>query len=366
MEVQVTQENLSRALGNVGRVAGARANLEILHNILLRTENNQLTVAATNLEIASTQRVGAKIIKPGSFTVPAKLITELIATLGKGTIDLKVTNTTLLIKSGKNKATINGVSDEEFPELPIIEKIESEIELPLQLIKDTINQTILTASNDATRPVLTGVYWHTHDGYLYAAATDGYRLSQKRITEHAGELSAIIPTTTLQEVLRTHNDNDDTVQIVFDDTQVIFKLADGEITSRLIDGKFPDYRQLIPSSNETSFTTKTDDVKQIVKLASLFARDSGGSIALSVDTTTNQLTIRSIASEYGENTSDLDVQTSGTDGAVHLNSRYLNDALAVLGSPSFRFGFSGTLSPCVMTADIDEPEYMHIIMPIKS
>lgn len=366
MEVQVTQENLARALGNVGRVAGSRANLEILHNILLRTEGNQLIVAATNLEIAATQRVGAKVIKPGSFTVPAKLISELVANLPKDTVTLTVTKTSLHITAGKTKASINGVSDEEFPELPIIETVDVELNLPAQNLKDAINQTILTASNDTTRPVLTGVFWHNYEGSLYLAATDGYRLSEKRIAAVDATLSAIIPTLTLQEVLRTLNDTDDEVRVLFDDTQVNFQLADGEIISRLIDGKFPDYRQLIPASVETSFTAKTDAIKQAVKLTSLFSNATGGSIALDVTTEKNTATIRSIASEYGDNISELDVTANGVDGAVHLNSRYLSDALTVLQTDVLSFGFSGKLSPCVLRADKNDPDYTHIIMPIKS
>lgn len=366
MELTVTQENLTKALSSVGRVASSRTGLPILSNILLRTDGSRLLVAATNLEIASTHLIGAKIVTPGSITIPAKLVSEFIASLPKGTVELKVTGSHLALSSGNYSSVINGVVADEFPELPTIDETSSvQYSINSADFKQAVSQTIITSSNDTTRPVLTGVYWHSFEGYLYLAATDGYRLSERRLVKTKSEVAAIIPSTTLQEVLRTLSDDATEVDMLFDETQVRFRVGESEITSRLIDGNYPDYRQLIPATSETEIVIDTSDFVRITKIAGLFARESGGSVTLTADEEANMLAIHSIASEYGENTSSATAEVSHS-GQVTLNSRYLSEALSVTDGDTVEFRFSGKLSPCVLTTKGDDVNYKHIIMPLKS
>jgi DNA polymerase-3 subunit beta len=177
---------------------------------------------------------------------------------------------------------------------------------------------------------------------------------------------AVIPTSTLQEVMRTLRDDMNEIEILFDETQVTFRLSEVEITSRLIDGNFPDYRQLIPKKTDTTMTVDRNDFMRIIKIAGLFARESGGGITLSADADKNLLTIHSIASEIGENSSEITVKLVGESGSVSLNSRYLVDALNAVSSGEITFGFSGKLAPCVLAEATDDPAYKHIVMPLKS
>lgn len=367
MELTVTQENLTRALGAASRVASSKTQLPILGNILFRTDGHRLMVAATNLEIATTQHIGAKIVNKGAITVPARLITEFVASLPKTAVTLQVTDNKLHITADGYKSTINGTLADDFPELPTInDKTAVSYAIDAASLKQSIGQTILTASNDATRPVLTGVYWHSYDGALYLAATDGYRLSEKRLVDTKSEVSAIIPTNTLQEVLRLLGDDTEEVEVLFDDSQVRFRLNDTEITSRLIDGNFPDYRQLIPVESETVITVSRSNLAQITKVAGLFARESGGSVTITADSEKDKISLHSVASELGENTSETDAEVSA-DGQVTLNSRYLTEALGVVDADTVIFRFSGKLSPCVLSAvDKKQADYLHVIMPLKS
>ena len=366
MELSVTQENLAKALIVVGRVASSRAGLPILSNVLLRTEGNRLLVAATNLEIATTCYVGAKVVKQGELTLPARLVSEFVSSLPKGTIDITGKGTSLTLSSGKFSSVIAGVDAGEFPELPSIDEKEAvSYTIAASDFKQAISQTVIASSADTTRPVLTGVYWHAIDGELYLAGTDGYRLAERRLVATKSEIQAIVPSSSLHEVLRTLSDGVEEVEILFDDTQVRFRVSEVEITSRLIDGNYPDYRQLIPKESETVIEVKADEFARIVKIAGLFARDSGGSITLTADADTQQLSIHSIASELGENTSSADAKIT-TSGQVTLNSRYISDALGVLDGDTIQFRFSGKLSPCVLTAVEKSPNYTHIIMPLKS
>lgn len=366
MELTVTQENLSRALSNVGRVASSKTQLPILSNILLRTDGNRLLVAATNLEIAATQYIGAKIAAPGAITIPARLVSEFVSNLPKGNVQLTVKNDHLHITADGYNSTINGIVADDFPELPTIdEKSSIKYSIKTDDFKQSITQTILTASGDSTRPVLTGIYWHTFEGYLYLAATDGYRLAEKRLVETTSDVAAIIPAPTLQEVLRTISDDTDEVELLFDETQVRFRAGEAEITSRLIDGNFPDYRQLIPATSETNVTIDKSEFVRITKVAGLFARESGGSVTITADAEKKTLAIHSIASQLGENTSESTAEVD-TAGQVTLNSRYLSEALAVIDGGAVIFRFSGKLAPCVLTAKDDSTQYKHIIMPLKS
>ena len=366
MELSVTQENLARALSIVGRVASSKAGLPILSNVLLRTEGNRLLVAATNLEIAATYYVGAKVMKQGELTLPARLMSEFITSLPKGTVEITSKGATMKITSGNYSSNLTGVDAADFPELPSIEEKEAvTYTIAADDFKQAVNQTIITASGDTSRPVLTGVYWHTLEGSLYLAGTDGYRLAERKLMESRSEIQAIVPSSSLQEVLRTMSEGVTEVEVLFDDTQVRFRVGEAEIISRLIDGNYPDYRQLIPKDSETRITIKTAEFMRIVKIAGLFSRSTGGSVTLTADAAAGQLQIHSIASELGENTSSADA-TVTADGQVTLNSRYITEALGVIDSDEIEFRFSGKLSPCVLTSTKKDANYTHIIMPLKS
>lgn len=363
MKVTVTQENLNRALAAVSRVASSKTSLPILSNILIRTENNRLLVAATNLEVASVYSIGAKVEHDGSLTVPARLVSEFVNNLPKDNMILKVDGSKLAISSGNYKSTINGVVADEFPTLPSITPTHTVV-LPSDLLKQAISQTVVTASHDDTRPVLTGVLCHSHEGKLYLAATDGYRLAERQLADTQETIKALIPASTLQEVARVIPDDIEEVTLLFDDAQVRFQAGDVEITSRLIDGTFPDYRQLIPKTTDITVTLQTAELVRITKIASLFARESGGSVTLHTDTTKQTVSIHSVASQLGENTSEAGAEVDG-EGSVTLNSRYLLEALGCVESPSITFGFSGKLAPCVIRP-VGNANYQHIVMPLKS
>lgn len=366
MKLTVTQENLTRALNAVGRVASGKTPLPILNNILLRTDSNRLVVAATNLEIAITEHIGAKVITNGVITVPAKLMTEFISNLPKGNVEISAKGAQLHISCEGYNSTINGMEADEFPELPTINEDEAiAYEVPTEVMKRAVAQTVVTASSDNTRPMLTGVYCHSHEGKLYFAATDGYRLSEREIGPIEKDLEAIVPASTLQDVLRVTPDDCDTVDLLFDESQVRFRMGDVEVMSRLIDAKFVNYRQLVPMNSDITAVLQKNEFVRITKIASLFARESGGSVTLKADGEAGVLSIHSIASQLGENTSEATAEVNG-DGQVTLNSRYLLEALSAIDGDMVSFSFSGKLSPCVLKAQKDEVDYQHIIMPLKS
>lgn len=367
MELTVMQDHLAKALSSTSRVAlSSGTQMPILKNILLRTDGGRLLIGATNLEISSLQYIGAKIETAGSITVPARLITDFVSSLPKDKIEIKVENNRVHIRSGKYSSIINGISDEDFPILPTMdEQAATNFTFNPIDFKDAVNQTKIAAGKDSARPILMGVYWNSDGENLNLASTDGYRLAERQVFVTDKEVSAIIPASTLEEVLHLVDDSTKEITVLIDENQVRFKVDDAEITSQLIDGKYPAYKQLIPTSSSTEAELNKNDLARIVKIAGLFARDSGGSITINLDQENQKITLHSIASELGENTSEMEAKISG-DGAVTLNSKYLSDALSSVSGDVISFGFNGKLAPVKIESVDGEKNYTHIIMPIKS
>jgi DNA polymerase-3 subunit beta len=363
MKLQVTQENLNKALGTVARVANARGTLPVLANVLIKTVNNRVSIAATNLDIAITQYIGAKVSEEGSITVPARLMQDFVSSLPAGNIELDLDDYKLHIVTDQYKSVINGVSAEEFPVMPAIESGQT-WSIPAPLLKKSLQQVVLAASNDEARPILTGVFMHTLEGKMYMAATDSSRLAEKMLMPNSDEISLLVPVSAMQDLLRIVSDIENDVQVTHDDQQILFRVGDVELVARLIEGKYPPYRNLIPNSFSTTAVLKRADLLNVTKVSSLFARESAGSITIEVSETTQELSIRSVASQLGENNAKATAKIEGS-GEITLNSRYLLDALHALSGDQVEFCFNGKLDAIVIR-DPEAADYLHLIMPLKS
>ncbi|PIZ62409.1 DNA polymerase III subunit beta [Candidatus Saccharibacteria bacterium CG_4_10_14_0_2_um_filter_52_9] len=363
MKLQVTQENLNKALGSVARVANSRGTLPILANVLIKTSNNRLSIAATNLDIAITHYIGAKVSQEGSITVPARLMQDFVSSLPEGIIELDLQETKLHVTTDQYKSVVNGIVADDFPVMPAISGGKS-WKVGGSLFKKALQQVVFAASSDETRPVLTGVLLQTLAGKLYMAATDSYRLAEKQLGANKEEVLLLIPASALHDLLRILGDADDEVTITHDDQQVLFQVGDAELVARLVDGKYPDYKKLIPENFATKATLQRADLINVTKVSSLFARESAGSVTIEVDEAAKQLSIRSVASQLGENTATAPAKVKGS-GSITLNARYLLDALGALSGDEVMFGFNGKLEPTLLN-DPAQPDYQHIIMPLKS
>ena len=363
MKLQVTQENLAKAVGSVARVANTKNTLPILANIMFKTVGTRLAIAATDLNIAITHYIGSKVSEEGSITVPARLTQDFINSLPNGIIDLELDEFKLHIKTEKYNSVINGVSAEEFPVMPTITDGKT-WNIPAQTLRKSLQQVLIAAGNDEARPVLTGVHVYSFENQLVMVATDSYRLAEKTLKQNQKDVSLLIPASALQELLRIIGDFNEEVEIVHDDQQVLFKVGEVELITRLIEGSYPDYRKLIPNDFQNIATLKKSELVNITKVSSLFARESAGSVTIHLDPEEKQISIRSIASQLGENTASADAQITGSDD-ITLNSRYILDALNVLQAEEVELCFNGKLEPCVIR-EKDSKDYTHVIMPLKS
>ncbi|HEY1645657.1 MAG TPA: DNA polymerase III subunit beta, partial [Candidatus Saccharimonadales bacterium] len=299
MKLQVTQENFNHALGSVARVADTHGTLPVLANVLIKAEKNRLSVAATNLNIGITHYVGAKIESEGLITVPASLLASFVSSLPPGVIRLELEDKKLKLTTDQYNSTINGISAEDFPVMPAIEKGET-FSVKASELKKGLQQVAFTAASTDTRPVLSGVYFHSEDGKLFMAATDSSRLAEKTLNVKAPNVKLLVPASAMNDLLRTLDDDVDSVKITKDEQQALFSFGDVELVTRLIDSAYPNYRPLIPLKSATKAVLKKADLLNIVKVSSLFARETAGSITIEVSEENQSVEIKSLASQLGE------------------------------------------------------------------
>jgi DNA polymerase-3 subunit beta len=363
MKLQVTRENLNRALNSVARVANSRGTLPILANVLIKTSNNRLNISATNLDIAITHYIGAKVSEEGSITVPARLMQDFVSSLPDGVVELDLKDTKLHVTTDQYKSIVNGIIADDFPSMPAIAESKT-WKVDTQVFKKALQQVAFAASNDETRPVLTGILIQVINSKLFMASTDSYRLAEKELGSNKSDINLLIPASAMQDLLRILGEQDGDMNITNDDQQALFKVGDVELVTRLLDGKYPDYRKLIPENFTTTATLKRADLVNVTKVSSLFARESAGSVTLEVSEEDHKLSIRSVASQLGENTANAEAKVSG-DGSITLNSKYLLEALSVISGDEVTFSFNGKLEPTLLQSPTNK-DYKHIIMPLKS
>lgn len=362
MQVVVKQENLSKALNTVSRVANSRASLPILSNIFIKAKKGNLLLSATNMDIAISQNIGADVKKEGVVVIPAKLITEFVSNLPKTNIEIKLHGKKLSIESGNYKSVINTIDPEDFPEIPEI-KDAKKIIIKTDIFKKSVIQTAPVCSVDVTRPILTGVYIYNLDGDIYFTATDGYRLAEKKVMKSKEKIQVIVPASSLLNVNQSITDELENIEVLFNDEQISFNLGNIEITSKLVNGKYIDYRGLIPTNTENKAIVDKTEFLRVVKIAELFARDNSGSVVIKNNNKKAVIDVKSIASEFGENNATVDADTTG-DGDIVLNAKFLMEALNNIDADKVHFSFNGKLMPSLITDN--KGDYMHIIMPVKS
>jgi DNA polymerase III subunit beta len=341
----------------------------VLSNVLVATDGNRLRLAATNLEIGINYWIGSKVDQQGSITVPARLFAEYVSSLPRGNVELNASENSLVVKSPHYESKINGIAADEFPLIPSVSS-DPVVTLDAAILKDALTQVAIAASADEARPVLAGVYLYTDEKTLVMVATDSYRLAEKRL-ELAGDapkaFSVLVPVRTIQELIRLLGDAQGEAEVHIDENQVMFRIADVELVSRVIEGQFPNYRQIIPASATTSFEIETAEFARITKVASLFARESAGSVRLEIKAE-GEVSIVASDSEVGGNTSSAECEVNGDDGEISLNARYLTDALGVMKAERVNFATSGKLNACVISPAGEDvvDDYLHIVMPLRT
>jgi len=370
VKLSVMQENLARGLSVVSRSVNSRPNLPVLANVLLRTEDAGLKLTATNLEIGITTWVPGKIEAEGSLTVPARLLTDVIGGLPAGErVDLEIENgTTLHIRAGKTQARLRGIDAEEFPVIPAAGERPT-TRVSQKALRHALAEVAFAAASDEARPILTGVLTRFQGDRLTLAAADNYRIAVKTlpILQPVEDTSIVVPAKSYNELMRILTETDATVDIMLAPakSQVIFHVEGTELVSRLIDGQFPNYQQVLPASFATRALVDREDLLKAVRLSALIASSAANVVKLRVgDEGSSGITIAA-AADVGDAEGEVEAQVEGDAVTIAFNARYLVEALQNVEGETLALEMSGPLSPGVLKPT-DDDQYVHVIMPVRT
>ncbi|HLZ95579.1 MAG TPA: DNA polymerase III subunit beta [Candidatus Dormibacteraeota bacterium] len=368
MKVTCRPSVLGQALQVVSRAISSRTTLPILNNILIETTSEGLALTATNLEIGIRKVVPAEVAMEGSTTAPARLLTDFVSTLPDQDLELTLDGATqsLGLKCARFDTHIKCIEAEEFPPGPRPDEGDR-LEVPLDELIKAIEQTQMAASTDEARPVLTGVLVQIQAGNLTLAATDGHRLAVRKLpAQGAGDLEAslIVPARALAELARVLKGEPGRVELIISKArnQIFFKAGNSELTSRLIDGKYPNYAQVIPSKSSTAVRVATAELTQTVRAVSLFARDSANVIRVKAQQ--GAVVLSATTNEVGDSRAEMPADVEGSEIQIAFNARYVLDALGVIGEDEVELLFDGPLSPGLLRPPGKE-HYLYVIMPVR-
>ncbi|MCK5466408.1 DNA polymerase III subunit beta [Candidatus Parcubacteria bacterium] len=379
MKLICTQENLNKALGVVGKIINKNATLPILNNILLKTDKGRLKLSSTNLELGINYWVGSKIEEEGEITVPTRLFANFISSLPNSNVEIKLKEDVLNIKCDKYKTNIKGLSAKEYPLIPKIEA-EPVFKINNSDFKQALIQVLPAVSSSESRIEITGVLLDLSkldQNKIILVATDSYRLAEKALTlkkeninkealNLAGDISSvIIPKNAVQELIRDLDDNENLLEVIISENQILFKFNNANMISRLLEGKYPDYKQIIPDKFETEAVVNVDEIANAIRVAGLFVSASSNNIRLKVYSNSNILEVSSEASEIGNNNTKVAAEIKGNDLEAMYNHRYLSDGFGGIDKEKAILKINSEKLPTVLTSATDK-DLIYVIMPVRA
>lgn len=367
MKFRASIGDLHSGLAACAHALSTKSSLPVLSFILLEAREGVLSLSATNLELAVTTTIPAEIEKEGSVCAPGRLLTDLVSSLESPELSICVKDNNLDVESPGVKSRLNGIAAAEFPKLAMGVTGEALFLSPAEFCA-ALPSIVVSSASDESRPVLTGVLFDVRQDVLTLVGADGFRLSEKKIAlqQKSGQaLRAVIPARALSEVGRLMA-GEESLSVYLDDgeNQIIFKSPKFRVSSRLIEGSFPEYQKSIPASFITKATISLEELRKGVKLASLFARDSSNVIKISLEPGASAVVLGANTPEIGENETRLSAQIEGEAVSVAFNNHFLSDCLGNISGPEVVFQASGQLSPGLFTSSKDDG-YFHIIMPVR-
>ncbi len=379
LNITCLQENLHRGLSLVSRAVATRSPLPVLSNVLLATEEGGLKLAAMDQQMAISVWIGGSIEAEGAITVPARLISDFIGQLPEGPVEMELDadTDTLALSAGRYRAKIKGIDAEEFPPIPEA-NAEKEIEVKTALWVEMIDQVVIAAATDDSRPALAGVSLLMAPDYVELAAADGYRLATRRAELATGldeQVQIIVPRPAMVELRRILSDDPGelTIGLTASSSEVMFRTKTVTLVSHLIDAQYPNYEQLVPSSVDTQIVVETEELAQATRIASLFARNGANVVKVNVEPGENggagRVVLTASSAELGENTGELEATVSGPGAQIAFNYRFLSEGLGAIATSKVSVGVSGPTSPGLIRPVEDDAiveGYSYVIMPMHS
>lgn len=371
MEIIILKLNFKEGLNILGKINIENINLPILRNFLIETVDSKIKLSATNLEIAITSFIPAKIIKEGELTLPLNITSLIINNLQNEKINLETKDNNLIIKTDNYTAKIQGIKKEEFPIIPKVENNKEFFEIESSLLKNSLLSITNAAQYLNLRPELNGVLFDFQYNLLKLAATDSFRLAEKTITEQNfktnidKKFKIIIPLKAVNELIRIISDKEnEKINIFIDPSQILFKSEKFEFISRLVNGEFPDYQQIIPQSTSTEIIINKNELINALKLTSSFS-DKLNEIKLIINEGAKNIEIYSSNPIIGENQYLVPAKIKGEPVEMVFNWKFLLDGIKTIEEENIFMGFNGNNKPALIKPN-NNKDYFYILMPIKA
>lgn len=373
MKIEILKENLKTGLSIVEKIVGKNLSLPILDNVLINTEDNFLSLSSTDLETAIKLWILTKIIKKGKIAIPAKFLSNYISLLPDEKITLEVKGQNLYIECKNFKTQIQGYNPEEFPIIPEFKNPEY-LEVDNKKICQGLSQIVDIASPSQTRPEISGIYFVFLKNSIKMVATDSFRLAEKNISLEntlKKEYSFILPQKSAREIMNILGERGGILKIYFSPNQTLFEFPMKEvshpqiqITSRLIEGEYPNYQEIIPKKFKTHVVLKRDEFLNQIKTASLFSGKIS-EIKFTINVAQKEIEIFSQNPDIGQNQSTLPAKIEGDSIELSFNHKFLTDGLSNIKSSEVIFDISEKEGPCVLKP-VGDSSYIYVVMPIKS
>lgn len=364
MKFGCLQENLKKHLNIAQNIIGKNLTLPILNNVLLETEGGRLKISSTNLEIGLKTWTSGKTEKTGAITCPARILAGFVNNLPNKKIELEAKNNVLTVKCENYKANIKGLPADDFPIIPKI-KEDPILEVSADILRESLGQVVGMVSLSESRPEITGVLFKFEKNDLRLAATDSFRLAEKiifRNEKNTADQCLILPQRTVQELIRILGERSETIKMRPGSNQVLFDMGDTQLISRLIDGQYPDYQQIIPNSFATQAVLDKEEFVNVIRIAGLFSSKIND-VRLVLQN--NKVEVFSQDQDLGENKAHLAAEIKGKGLEVVFNYRYLLEGLANINTKQVFFGLNSVSSAGVFKP-VGDDDYVFLVMPINS
>ena len=362
MRVVVNGKNLIKAVLSVEKIISKNQSLPILGNILIKTENGRIKLSATNLEIGINYYIGSKIEEIGEIAVPARILSDFISNIDEEKIILTSKNNNLLINTNKFKTQILSVDPKEFPIIPKI-KNNSNIKISSKILKNLLTTTLDSIAVSESRPELNGVFIQFNENQIIFTSTDSFRLTEKIINiNNDNNFNLILPRNTVIELIRLIGDLNNDINIKYGENQISFYNDDMELLSRIIDGKYPDYKKIIPDRFISKILIKKEEFEKKVRISGLFSSNISD---IKINCDDKKTTIYSKNSNKGEIETIINSELKNTPFDISLNYHYLLDGLKIIPSNDVIIEYTGHGSPLVLKPHPDTKDLVYIIMPLR-
>ena len=364
MNIECVKEKLVEIITSAGRFSGKHPTLPVLSALLCEAKKNTLTIRATNLDAGIEITLPVKVITEGSVAVPAHTITQTLAHIQGKQVVLEEKNGNILISSGSYKTTVKCVPKDDFPTIPTVLKGEA-VEIPAKKLGDGIESVVYSASASEIKPELSSVYIYPEQNTLVFVSTDSFRLAEKKIGVKGIKdfPGIIIPYKNAVEISRICSIIPDTISVVFSAHHISFSSDSFHITSRLIEGTFPDYKQIIPKEEKTRVVVLKQDLIQALKVTTVFA-NKFNQLSLKVKPKERLFSINSKNTDIGESSVSLDAAISGEEVELNVNARYFSDCLTHIHQDSITILFNGAGKPIIL-GGAGDASFTYLAMPMN-